>query len=288
MSSAGHGAGKLILAGEHAVVHGHPAIAFAVSLGTTVRLERIEGPTEVVSHVSDEVLTRAVRHAVGAWGSRVHLHTSLPIGRGMGSSAALSVALVRAAAARDGRALDEAETIEAAMPLERIFHADPSGLDVVVSVRGGLLRFTRGRPPELTPLPLPGWQVVVLDSEAVGVTSELVAGVGRRRPKIDPALDRIGALVDDAAEVLHDTAALGELLDENHALLGEIGVSTPRLDELVQLARRAGARGAKLSGAGGGGVVLALVDDPEPVLRAAKAHRVPAWPCRPASCGESS
>ena len=105
-------------------------------------------------------------------------------------------------------------------------------------------------------------------------TGTLVAGVRSRRPAIDPQLDRIGALVDALDAGLKrglPPESIGEILDENHSLLAAIGVSTPTLDAIVHTCRRAGAHGAKLAGAGGGGVVIALVDDPAPVLAAVSA-----------------
>jgi mevalonate kinase len=273
------GLGKLILVGEHAVVHGQPALAFAVSLGTTVTVERRPGPLVLRSAIHDALVDRAVRDALGDDGVEVTITTDLPIGRGMGSSAALSVALIRARHA--DHAIPDAQLFHEALELERVFHANPSGLDVAVSVYGGALRYRRTVPATFEPLPCPSWQVVVLDTGKAGSTRDLVAGVTARRPAIDPLLERIGRLVDQATSVLDDAEALGPLLDENHALLGAIGVSTPELDALCALARNAGALGAKLSGAGGGGVAIALVHDPAPVLAAAHAAGVTAWACRP-------
>jgi mevalonate kinase len=278
--SRGSGHGKLILCGEHAVVYGHPALAFAVDRGTTVEVAPRTGPTRITADHPDDRLADAVARVVPASGLDVSIRTDLPVGRGMGSSAALAVALVRALADGD---LSADAAIERAMPVERAFHGNPSGLDVAVAAHGGMMRYLRGPPREIAPLKAPRWTVVVLDSGAAGNTAALVAGVAARRPAVDRALDRIGALVREAEAALEDVPALGALLDENHALLAEIGVSTPTLDALVALARRAGAAGAKLAGAGGGGVVLALVADPAPVLAAAGRAGVVAWPCRPAA-----
>ncbi len=281
MTGVGRGSGKLILCGEHAVVYGHPAIAFAVDRGTTVDVVARRGPTMLDADQDDARLLAALHTVVPPDGWAVKVRTDLPIGRGMGSSAALAVGLVRALAAARGESPDDAAVEDAAMPLERAFHGNPSGLDVALSARGGIARYRRGPPRTLEPLPVPGWSVVVLDSGEAGNTAELVAGVAARRPGVDRALERIGALVAHAEAVLADPAALGPVLDENHALLREIGVSTPRIDELVALAKRAGALGAKLSGAGGGGVVLALAPRGATILSQCLELGIDAWECRP-------
>lgn len=278
----GWGSGKLILCGEHAVVHGQPALAFAVDRGTTVQVSPSTAPTALEAPLDDPRVLSLVRERFGPTGARVAITSDLPIGRGMGSSASLATALARAAAIWHDRPADPEALWDDAMAIEATFHGTPSGVDVACSLRGGVLRFLKGPPPVFVSLPAPSWSVVVLDSGDVGDTGALVAGVTSRRPRIDPLLERIGALVDEAVDALDDPVALGPLLDENHALLRQIGVSTPTLDGLVALARGAGARGAKLSGAGGGGVVLALVDDPAPVLQAARLAGVPAFATRPA------
>ncbi len=277
----GFGRGKLILCGEHAVVHGQPAIAFASDLGTTVHVSPCDGPTHVIGVDGDPRIDEAARMALGEQGHEVRLSSTLPLGRGMGSSAAFAVALVRAGATLRGETLSEQEQYERALPIETLFHSRPSGLDVAISVRGGIVRFTKGNPPVLEPLPCPSWQVVVLDTGKKGDTGKLVDHVTSQRPGIDPILARIGALTDEVAAQLDDVEALGALLDENQRLLAQVGVSSPEIEELCELALAHGAHGAKLTGAGGGGVVMALVTDPAPVLAAAKAAGVPAWTAKP-------
>jgi mevalonate kinase len=280
-TGVGRGHGKLLLCGEHAVVHGSGAIAVAVDRGTTVTLGTLDGPTRLTSAETDGRVLQALLEVLPAEGFDVTVSTDLPVGRGMGSSAALAVALVRARAALIGEHPDVDEVYTRAMPIERAFHGNPSGVDVAVSAAGGCLYFRRGEPPVRERLPSPRFGLVVFDSGTAGDTSTLVAGVAARRPGIDPALARIAALVEEARACLHDPRALGALLDENHALLRAIGVSNDTLDGLVALARRSGALGAKLAGAGGGGVVLAIVDDPAPLLRAAADAGVSAFSARP-------
>lgn len=277
----GVGHGKVLLFGEHAVVYGHPAIALAVDRCTEVTLTPIDGPTHVRSEHADPRVREAICRVLPDHGHQVEVETRLPVGRGMGSSAALAVALVRARADLERTSLGPSECYGAAMPIERAFHGNPSGVDVAVSAWGGCLWFRPGPPPERERLEPGEWQIVVLDSERTGNTAELVAQVAARRPSVDPVLERIGALTTQARAALRDPEALGELMSENQALLSQLGVCTPELNALVELARGAGALGAKLSGAGGGGIVISLVRDPGPVLSAAEQAGVPAFGCLP-------
>jgi mevalonate kinase len=280
----GSGRGKLILCGEHAVVYGYPALAMAVDRGTTVSLVLCDGETFATdATIDDPRLVPALRAVLPAEGLSVTIRTDLPIGRGMGSSAALAVALVRADAERTGDPLDADRLWDRAMAVERVFHGNPSGLDHAVSAHGGLVRYRRpegGARPTLEAMPTPSWPIVVLDSGVAGDTKELVAGVASRRPMVDGALSAIGSLVDNAAKSLDDPSMLGLVLTANHELLRAIGVSTPDLDALVQLALDEGAFGAKLAGAGGGGVVIALHERPEKLLAAARRRGIAAFVCR--------
>ncbi|MCO4743495.1 MAG: mevalonate kinase [Proteobacteria bacterium] len=279
--TTGRAAGKVILVGEHAVVYGYPALAMGLNLGTTVRLTPAEGPTQVVSRPCDARLVEAIRAALPESGLAVEVDSEVPIGCGMGSSAALSVALVRAAAAFESVELTNEEVFERSLELEKVFHGTPSGLDNTVAANGGVIRFHRGPPARFERLPAPNWRAVVLESGTAGNTAELVAGVRERHPDNAEVLARIGRLVSQAEAVLDQPERLGPLLTENHRLLVELGVSTPRLNALVELALAHGALGAKMSGAGGGGIVLALVDDPGPLLRAAAEQDIRAHLVRP-------
>ena len=280
--ASGTAPGKLILSGEHAVVYGHQAVAVAVDRGTTVRLRRRPGPTRIERSVlQDHRLRAAIAAVLPPEGLAVDIETELPVGRGMGSSAALAIALLRARAGLEGREADFDELLEGGFTIERVFHGNPSGLDHTVAALGSAVRFRRGEDgPEIVPLGMPQLQLVVLDTGLTGDTRRLVGAVAARRPGIDPTLARIGALTDTLITQLEQQApadVLGRLLTENHRLLVEIGVSTPNLDRLVHFALQAGAHGAKLAGAGGGGVVIALVDDPTLLLLAAGKAGVPAF-----------
>jgi mevalonate kinase len=211
----------------------------------------------------------ALRHAgrepgarLPAW--RIVLTSTVPVGAGMGSSAAVAVALVRAVGSACGAPQTDDVVGALALEAERRTHGTPSGIDNAVIALGRPIRFRQGI---ATAVPVArAVHLVVADTGESGLTREVVAQVRARR-KADPApyedwFDRIGRLADDGARALSDgdLAALGRLLDANHALLQAVGVSTPAIDRLVASARGGGALGAKLSGAGGGGVILALVE----------------------------
>lgn len=279
----GRATGKLILCGEHAVVYGYPAIAIGVDRSTTVTLHSRPGPLTISSPHRDERLVEALRGVLPEEDLAVEVQTDLPVGRGMGSSAALAVALVRAIAQATGERPAPQEVYERAMRLERTFHGNPSGVDVLVSTYGGCRWFRKGDPPEHRAL-VPGpFRIVVLDSGEAGDTAQLVAGVASRRPGIDALLEEIGALVQAASAALQEPERLGPLLTRNHELLRGIGVSNDTLDGYVDLALRSGAYGAKLAGAGGGGVVLAIVGEAAErgLLAAASDRGIPAFSCAP-------
>lgn len=274
----GTGHGKLILTGEHSVVYGYPAIALGISAKTTVRLEPISGISRINVSERDERFCTVVE-TLCPTGFEVSIRSELPLGRGMGSSAAVAVGLARALA--KARAIEaSAEALfDTAMRAEQIFHSNPSGLDAQVSLQGGVLRFVRGQPPKIEALRSPNWDLIVMDSGCAGDTSVMVDGVAAQRPRIDPLLEQIGQLTERAQRHLHDPTKLGALLNENHKLLCDIGVSNKQLNQMTTTALEAGALGAKLSGAGGGGVVIALTTNADPVLQRIRETHPSAFVC---------
>lgn len=270
--------GKLILCGEHAVVYGHPAIAMPLTLETHVSIEEQDGMVEVEHELfsprQEARLEEAMDLLFPKGGMAVKIEGNLPVGVGLGSSAALCVAACRAAG------LSEEELRTKALEMECVFHGETSGLDVAVAIRNETIWYMKGRP--MRPVPTPPCAIVVLDSGMAGDTRVLVERVAARQEELQDVLDDIGALVHAARAVLEDPVSLGELLTENHGLLKQLGVSNPTLDGLVDMALAAGAHGAKLSGAGGGGVVLALTDNPDLLLRNAGAAGIDAWLARSA------
>jgi mevalonate kinase len=267
--------GKVILLGEHAVVHGHPALAAALDRGLRVNFEgQPSGPIRlIVPHWNltaaagdgspvGAALERLAR-GVGADHLSVDLHAvaELAPGAGLGSSAALMVAATRALAAAAGRTLETRRIIEIALDGERVFHGNPSGVDVTLAARGGVGLYTVAA--GFAPLAAPPLPLVIGLSGEPRRTGDMVARVQARLDAGGDAADRLarlGQAARDGAAALTagDRAGLGALFRAAHGELAALGVSSRGLDLLVDAADRAGALGAKLTGAGGGGAVIAL------------------------------
>jgi hydroxymethylglutaryl-CoA reductase len=293
--------GKVILLGEHAVVYGRAALAAAIDRHVTVRIHHrrdsrkstlrepqgermdqfefeMEHPSvhTVAEHAAagcghpDPRRAEALVRAAGIVGlNPAHLaarvSTNLPLAMGLGSSAALSVALVRALACLARRRLDADAVCAAAFEIEKIFHGFPSGIDNTVATYGGLIAFTPGlafRPlAARRPLPL-----VIALGRRPRRTVQTVTALRRRweanRAACVPVFDAIAALVTEAERAIAtgSLAALGAAMNANHALLQRLEVSADELDVMVGLARTHGALGAKLTGGGGGGAVICLCD----------------------------
>lgn len=281
--------GKTIVLGEHSVVYGMPALAAGLPRGIELRARPLPDPRQpstlripawsldiplVVE--SEHPVARAALEVLGhcdgpLTGWAIEGDAALPAGAGLGSSAALTVALARLVL---GPEADVEAVVAASLAGERIFHGEPSGIDSQVAARGGLLRFVRGQEP--TPVPLAGpLSLLVVPSGVERRTAEQVARVRSRHDRFPslarPLLDVLGRAVDEGIAALRarDHAALGEIMQLCHGVLAAFGVSSPVLDAMCSTALRHGALGAKLTGAGGGGCILVLPGpDPQPLVDA--------------------
>jgi mevalonate kinase len=291
------GWGKIILLGEHAVVYGYPALAAALDRGVTMDAVpttkggmRLNIPAWNVSIKADDdsQIARcmcAVSDALGLGKPELSLvgDAQIPHGAGLGSSAALAVAIARALLAATKRPQDPATVANAATASETIVHGKPSGVDVALAITGGLGVFRRSS--GLLPLKrgdgtTPSVRVLVGPSGQPRSTGTMVAKVAAatgERPA-DKRLSELGGLCDTGTTALlgNDLPALGAAMNRAHAVLADLGVSTPVLDGLCAKAIELGAYGAKLTGAGGGGAVIALAprDKEQEILTAWKALAV--------------
>jgi mevalonate kinase len=274
--------GKIILLGEHAVVYGFPAVALPV-LSLRARAEFVEGRGPLRIEAADiglnapleslpeeHPLAFCVRRAAQAMhidppGGRLTIRSQIPVASGLGSGAAVSTAIVRALASAAGRDLSAAEISAVVFDVERIYHGTPSGVDNTVIAYERPVFFRRGSEPEMLAVGAPV-HFLIADSGIRSETRVAVGGVRLRRnadaAHYDGLFRRIGELAEAGRAQLESGRSheLGDSMNRCHELLRAIEVTTPGLDRLVDSARQAGALGAKLSGAGLGGNVIALAD----------------------------
>ena len=278
--------GKVILFGEHAVVHGRPALAAGIALG--VEAVANEAPADRFTAApwgvdltpdEDADLARAFAAALALYPkenrSRYHVHADvgIPGGAGLGCSAALGVAVIHALDEAQGIVREPRERGEAALAWESVFHGNPSGVDNVMAAVGGIAVYHRGsggEPSTLEPIrPRRSLPMVVAYSGESSSTKEMVSMVTRqyeREPeRVGELFDGIASLVRNARLAIQDgdLRAVGQLMDMNQALLSGLMLSTEKLETICQKAREAGALGAKLTGAGGGGCAVALCESLE-------------------------
>lgn len=277
------GPGKVILLGEHAVVYGHPALAVPLTLGVTARGTPAErcGLTGLpdLTRAQRRMLSSAFEAVAAATGHppvRIALSSTLPVSMGLGSSAALAVAVSRLLLEASGARSSPAKVLALALRMEETFHGTPSGVDHTVSAHGAPLLYRRptpGRPGRVRRIHVGARATLLL--ALVGPrrgTQETVAALRRRAARWPERYERLfremGRLAVEGTAALEagDLESLGDAMNVNHGLLAAAGVSSPALDTAADTLRRAGALGAKLTGAGGdGGAVVALFRRAPPV-----------------------
>lgn len=280
--------GKIILFGEHAVVYGRPAIAAPVEQvqaramiqphPTAPRGEvEIEAPAIGIHALlaqldANHPLGLAVRLVQKQLGLdelpafRLRVTSTIPIASGLGSGAAISIAIARAVSAFLGRSLADEQVSEIAYEVDRLYHGTPSGIDNTVITFARPVFFVRGQPFAMLSVHEPF--TILVGNSGIAAPTGSVVGDLRRRWMAEPALyeplfDQIGEVALEARTVIEsgESKALGLLMTSNHLLLQKLDVSCPELDRLVDVALQHGALGAKLSGGGRGGNMIALVAD---------------------------
>jgi mevalonate kinase len=273
---------KVILLGEHAVVYGQPAIAVplsALSMTATIterqngQIVIAQGYQGALSEMAEmyegvrQLIMRLLKYfkAVDA-PFTLKIESNIPQERGMGSSAASAVAIIRAFFAYFDEPLTETDLQRWANVEESITHGSPSGIDAATTAQDTPVWFVKGQQPTLIDMSLSA-VLIIADTGVHGQTG-LAVSVVREQLSADPenALGHINALGDIALatrDVLNQDNAieLGRLMNAAQEHLSALDVSHPKLDLLIHTAREAGALGAKLTGGGVGGAMLALAGD---------------------------
>jgi len=312
--------GKIILFGEHAVVYGRPALAIPVTqvqatatvsatsrTGIWIEAPEIGLASELSRLAPDHPLAAVIKGVFsalppsvpppifkedggGSGGATIHVTSTIPVASGLGSGAAVSVAIIRALSAFLGQPLPDERVSALAYEVEKLHHGTPSGIDNTVVTYAKPVYFVKPPSPPgrgaRARAACPGGQareqsrsgeveilrvgtpftIVIGDTGLSAPTKESVSDVRTLweadQSRWEKVFDEVEEIVQKARRVIEtgDIPALGPLMDKNHKLLQEMTVSCPELDRLVEAARRSGALGAKLSGSGRGGNMIALVD----------------------------
>jgi mevalonate kinase len=276
--------GKIILFGEHAVVYGRPALAVPVTqvladvevtdssrAGIWIDAPDIDLHAEVNSLPSDHPIASVIHNFLFI--SRispfpnleVKITSTIPVASGLGSGAAVTVALTRALSGHLNYSMTDEEVNSFTYEIEKLHHGTPSGIDNTVVTYAKPVYFVKGQPIETFVAGKP-FTIVIGDTGISAPTKESVGDVRRlwkaNQEKWDDVFDEIGEIARQARSTIESGKweSLGELMNQNHILLQEMTVSSPELDTLVTAAKNAGALGAKMSGGGRGGNMIALVE----------------------------
>jgi hydroxymethylglutaryl-CoA reductase len=276
------GHGKIILFGEHAVVYGSRAIAAPVPLAVHARVidhddgvwlvmprwgveKRLCQDPKKRSSIEETGALILDKLGLGERSMRIEVYSEIPRAMGLGGSAAVAVAIIRALDAHYELGLSDDQINQLAFRAEQVAHGTPSGIDNTVATYGRPILYRAGSPPEIEELHLPtplNFVIGITGNESL--TAKTVARVRTAREKNPGVIDKLFKAIDVlAGQALgairrSDMERLGDLMNVCHGLLNSLQVSSWELEELIQIARENGALGAKLTGGGGGGSMIAL------------------------------
>lgn len=285
---------KIILTGEHFVVMGKPAIAMAVNLYSKVNITRRDDPKiciksnllnavgsfqsgRYVPEMGGEDAGNALlpvhlvasnlmkRAGLNDHGLSIEIDSSIPMGAGLGSSASVAVSVIAALSKLLEMRISREEIRELAFIPERYVHGRPSGIDQTTATLGGVIAFSldRGFEPVKSKSDIPIVIGNTGEKRSTGEQIVKVQSISLERPgEFDDVAARAGEISAQARKAIEngELKLLGKLMNDNHELLRWLGLSNKKLEELISAARSAGALGAKLTGAGGGGCMIALVE----------------------------
>ena len=284
--------GKIILFGEHAVVYNRPALAVPVTqvhadvevldssrAGIFIHAPGIDLHAGLNSLPPDHPIASVILKVFSTLGLpspsgrragdegrlEISITSSIPVASGLGSGAAVSVALIRSLSSFLSYPLTDDEVNQLAFEIEKLHHGTPSGIDNTVITYNKPVYFIKGQPIETFKVGRP-FTIVIGDTGVSALTKESVGDVRRLwlrdTTNFENCFNEIAQIALIARRSIEHgkPELLGELMDHNHSILQNLTVSSPELDKLVEVARNAGALGAKLSGGGRGGNMIALVE----------------------------
>ena len=275
--------GKIILFGEHAVVYGKPAIAIPVSgmrasawsepnengliinaLDLNEKFD-LQNTSNQFSILAQTILSQNKQNEPNL---TINLSSKLPQGSGMGSSAATATAVCRALSNHLGVDLDANQVSELVFNAEKIVHGTPSGIDNTVVAYEMPVYFVKGKKPK-TFVPGRRFYLVIGDTGIEASTKKTVENVRKaweKEPELMEGYFNEIEIVTEKGKIAIEqgkTELVGEIMNKNHELLNSIGVGHKKLEQLVDIVNKAGALGAKLTGGGGGGNMVALAKNIE-------------------------
>ena len=284
-SVEGIGHGKIILLGEHSVVYGRHAVAVPAPVNIRTKVQDTEDeillmiPSWGVEYRLDKNPEKRQsfekpaglildQMGLSKKGMKIEVFSDIPRGMGLGGSAAIAVSIIKALNNHFKLALNQDEINQMALESEKIAHGNPSGIDNTMATYGHPLIFRNGDNPLIEPLNInETFSILIGFSSTEGLTAKTV-GIVRDLWKKNPGVyekifDEIDSLALQSIQAIqnNDFELLGQLMNINHGLLNTLQVSTPELERLIMIARESGALGAKLTGGGGGGAVIALCKD---------------------------